>query len=202
MIRTVRNFLIKPGTPLGTMLLGTMMLGYALVSAVPVAAAPSRQANTGTITGQVLTQDNRPLPGVHLAALTQPPDAPNRTPISEFQSDSEGRYSVQVPAGQIWIRFETQDIAGQSFWGYDNLPVTIAAGQTVSGQDFRVAIRVVSEPTSVPPSVTPVIGVPPVTAPPGMPSTGFSSGLWLLPVAVLGASLFLFGVLLRFRVHS
>ena len=164
----------------------------------PAIAGPLAQAGTGTITGQVLSLDNIALPNVHLAAFAQAPSEPNRTKLGEFQSDAEGRYSVQVPAGQVWMEFETQDINGQSFWGYDNLPVDVTAGQTVSGQDFRVAIRIVSEPptpvpgqptavlpptpsaTAVPPPAVDETPVPPL---PELPTTGHGVDLLLVSLA-------------------
>ena len=137
------------------------------------AAAPAAQAGTATISGQVISLDNVPLPNVHLAAYNQPQDVANRQPLVEFQSDAQGQYSVQVPAGQIWMVFLTQDVLGQSFWGYSNKPQTVTAGQTLTGQDFIVAIRVVAAgaPTPVPPVVPPPI-VPPPAPPVGMPATG------------------------------
>jgi len=171
--------------------------------ALPATASALRQAGTGTITGQVLDLDNKPLANVHLSAFSQAQSTPNRTPLSQFQTDAQGRYSVQVPAGQIWIHFETQDINGQSWWGYDNLPVTVAAGQTVSGQDFRVAIRQVSEPpTAVPPTAVPPAATPEATVPaPGMPSSGAGPDLRLPLIAGLGLLLLLIGLVQR-RVRS
>ena len=182
MMKTFRNFWARTGV-----LLGAVILACSLASAGPAAAAPLGQAGTGTITGQVLSLDNVALPNVRLAAFAQAPNTPNRAPLAEFQSDAQGRFSIQVPAGTVWTEFLTQDIGGQSFWGYSNLPVTVAAGQTVSGQDFRVAIRVVSEPLA------------PVQPPPGMPTTGSGPEL-LLPVAgALGLLLFMFGLVQRRR---
>src|SRR3954452_11429870 len=170
MIRTIR----------ACVLLSAVILACALAYTVPAGAAPLQQAATGTLTGQVLSADNVPLADVHLAAYNQDPTTPNRTPLSEFRSDAQGRFSVQVPPGTVWLQFQTQDINGQSFWGYSNKPVNIAAGQTITGQDFVVAIRVVSEPpTAVPapavqPTTVPLPETPPAPAvtPPGMPSTG------------------------------
>ena len=114
------------------------------------------QAGTGTITGQVISLDNVPLPNVLLSAYGQDPSTPNRTPLGQVRSDAQGQYSIQVPVGTVWMQFETQDVLGQSFWGYSNKPVDVAAGQTVTGEDFVVAIRVVSEPpTAVPPTAVP-----------------------------------------------
>jgi len=195
MMRAIRNFWIRTGA-----LFGALILVCALACAGPAAAAPVEQAGTGTVTGQVLSLDNVPLPNVRLAAFNQGPSSPNRAKLGEFQSDAQGRYSAPVPAGQIWMEFETQDILGQSFWGYDNLPVTVAAGQTVSGQDFRVAIRVVSEPpTTVPPTTVPFPTAVPVL--PGMPTTGAGPDLRLPLVGGLGLLMLLFGLVQRRRAR-
>src|SRR5689334_9103935 len=132
-MNTVRNFLARSGV-----LLAALLLACAFASAGS-AAAPLGQAGTGTVTGQALSLDNIPLPNVRLAAFAQGPDTPNRTALTEFQTDAAGHYAIQVPAGTVWIEFLTQNIGGRIFWGYSNLPVNVAAGQTVSGQDFRVA---------------------------------------------------------------
>jgi len=142
-------------------LLGAVIFAFALATTGLASAGPLGQAGTGTITGQVLSLDDVALPNVHLAAFNQDPSTPNRTPLSEFQSDDQGRYSVQVPAGTVWVEVSTQVINGQPFWGYSNLPVNVAEGQTVSGQDFRIAIRVLSGPEPEP-----------VVEPVGMPRTG------------------------------
>jgi hypothetical protein len=182
-MRAVRNFWVRM-----SVVLSVVMIACAFGGAV-AAAAPLGQAATGTVTGQVLSQDNVPLPNVRLAAFAQAPNTPNRTALAEFQSDAQGRYSVEVPAGTVWIEFLTQDIRGQSFWGYSNLPVDVAAGQTVSGQDFRVAIRVVSEQQ---PAIQPPGG--PL---PGMPRTGAGTDLWLPFVGGLGLLLLLLGLVQR-----
>jgi hypothetical protein len=196
MMRAVRNFWVRAGV-----LVGAVILACALACPVPATAAPLEQAGTGTVTGQVLSLDNIGLPNVHLAAFAQAQGTPNRTKLGEFLSDAQGRYSAQVPAGPVWMEFETQDINGQSFWGYDNLPVNVAAGQTVSGQDFRVAIRVVSEPpTLVPPTLVPPTLVPPtLVPPPGMPTTGAGPDLRLPLAGGLGLLLLLVGLAQRRR---
>lgn len=195
MMRSIRNFWTRTG-----IMLSVVVLTCALAGGIPAGAAPLGQAGTGTITGQVLSLDNVPLPNVRLAAYAQAQGTPNRTPLAEFQSDAQGRYSVQVPAGRVWVEFLTQDINGQSFWGYSNLPVDISAGQTISGQDFSVAIRIVAEvPTAVVPA-TVVIPPAPVSPLPGMPRTGAGQDLALSLAAGLGLLLIVLGVASRRRV--
>jgi hypothetical protein len=211
-LRAVRNFYVRTGA-----ILGAMILAVALASGAPATAAPLGQAGTGTVTGTVTSLDNVPLAGVKLSAYNQDPSVPNRTPLVQTQSDAQGKYSVQVPAGTIWMQFETQDVLGQSFWGYSNKPIQVAAGQTVTGQDFVVAIRVVKEPptaapptatavpptaapptaTAVPPTEVPPTPMPPVT--PGMPTTGAGPDLRLPLIAVVGLLLVLAGLVQRRR---
>jgi LPXTG-motif cell wall-anchored protein len=187
MISIARNFWAATGAALLA-----IVLAFGSGSAGPAAAAPLGQAGTGTVSGQVLSADNVPLAGVRLAAFNQAPGTANRTPLAEFQSDAQGQYSVQVPAGTVWVEFLTQDIRGQSFWGYSNLPVNVAEGQTAGGQDFRVAIRVVSEPS-------PPVTVPAPVTPPGMPSTGGGFDPGLAVAGVLGLLLVALGLVTRRR---
>ena len=176
MMRTVRNFRVSTGV-----LLSTVMLAGALAYSLPAGAAPLGQTGTGTITGQVLSLNDVPLANVRLAAFAQGPSTPDRARLAEIQTDTQGRYSVQVPEGMVWVEFQTQDINGQTFWGYSNLPVNVTAGQTVSGQDFRVAIGVVSRPPSAGPF-------------PGMPTTGAGPDVWLPLAGGLGLLLLLLGL--------
>ena len=193
MMRAVRNFWVHT-----SVLLVAALLAWVLASAGTVAAAPLGQAGTGTVTGQVLSLDDVPLAAVRLAAYSEPQTNPNRVPIAEFRSDAQGQYSVDLPPGQVWMSFLTQDILGESFWGYDNLPINVVAGQTISGQDFRVAIRIVSEPQ--PPAVQPTAVPVPTQTVPGMPTTGAGPDPQLTLVGVLGLLLLAFGVALRRRV--
>jgi hypothetical protein len=188
MLKAIRKFWVRTGVLLGAALLACMP-----ASAGPVVAAPVGQAGTGTITGQVLSLDNVPLPDVRLGAFDAVP-SPDRVALAEVRSDAQGRFSVQVPAGTIWMFFFTQDIRGESFWGYSNLPVDVAAGATVSGQDFRVAIRVVSVPEPAP-APAPA----PVAPPPGMPSTGAGLDLALPLAGGIGLLLFALGLVQRRR---
>ena len=179
MMKAVSNFRICTGV-----LLGAVIFACALTCAGPATAAPLGQAGTGTITGQVLSLDDIPLANVRLAAFAQAPGAPDRTRLAEIQTDAQGRYSVQVPEGMVWVEFQTQDINGQTYWGYSNLPVNVVAGQTVSGQDFRVAVGVVSRP----------VGTGPF---PGMPTTGAGAGMWMPLAGGLGLLMLLFGLVQR-----
>jgi hypothetical protein len=185
MMIAVRKQLVRTGV-----LLGVVVFALGLAGGAPAGAAPLGQAGTGTIMGQVLSLDNVPLPNVRLAAYAQAPGTPNRTALAEFRSDAQGRYSIEVPTGQVWVEFLTQDIGGQSFWGYSNVAVDVAAGQTISGHDFRVALRVVSEPPAVSPPA-------PVSPPPGMPTTGAGPDLGLSLAGALGLLLLFFGLTLR-----
>ena len=144
----------------------------------------------------MISENDVPLPNVKLAAFAQAPGTPDRVKLADVQSDARGQYSVQVPPGQVWMEFLTQDILGQSFWGYDNLPVNVVAGQTIPDQNFVVAIRVVSEPE---PAATAVPA--PTVAPPGMPTTGAGTSSLLLPAIAFGVMLMLLGLLQRRRAR-
>ena len=178
-MRTIRKFQVSAGV-----LLSAVLVACALASSPPAGAAPLGQAGTGTITGQVLSLNDSPLANVRLAAFAQAPGAPDRTRLAEFQTDAQGRYSVQVPEGMVWVEFQTQDINGQTYCGYSNLPVNVAAGQTVSGQDFRVAVGVVARPGGTGPF-------------PGMPTTGAGPNLWVPLAGGLGLLLLMLGLVQR-----
>lgn len=170
------------------------------VAAHPAGLPPSQA--TATLTGQVRSANNQPLAGVRLAAFTQPGTTIDRQPAASIQTDAEGRYSVSVPAGPIWMNVLTQDISGQSFWGYDREPVNVVAGTTLADQDFVIAIRVVSvpaPPTVAPPAPTPVPPTPAPTAvvePVGMPASGQPGPVPAWPLLLL-AGLIGTGLVLR-----
>jgi hypothetical protein len=174
----------------GSRWIAVVSLLVGLIAALGSTAAAA-QATT-TISGLVLSLDDVPLAGVRLAAYTQPNTVPDRQPVATTQTDATGRYTMQVPAGQIWIGVLTQDIVGQSIWGYDNTPLNITAGVPLTAADFRVAIRVL--PTPAPP--TPLPPAPPPVEPPGMPTTGAAPGAPWAALA-LGGALLLGGLALR-----
>ncbi|MEO5952557.1 MAG: hypothetical protein ABIQ44_08855, partial [Chloroflexia bacterium] len=94
MMKTVRNLWVRTRVLLGIVILACAFAG---AGAGAASAAPLGQAATGTITGQVLSLDDVALPNVKLAAFAQAPGTPNRLQLGQFESDAQGRYSVQVP---------------------------------------------------------------------------------------------------------
>jgi hypothetical protein len=188
--------LIRSGRAVLAALFLALTLGVGLM---PVHAAPPAQAGA-TISGQVRSAQGEGLPNVKMAVYTEANTSVNRQPVASFQSGADGRYSVQVPAGTIWVAFLTQDYGGLSYWGYDYTPIAVTAGVNQSNVDFVVALRVVSTPqpaptaTAVPPPPTPL---PPAPTPtpyvePGMPTAGGgATPLW--PLLALGGLLLLFG---------
>jgi hypothetical protein len=194
-MREVRDSWIRTGV-----LLAAIIVACAFASAGPAAASNLQQAGTGTITGRVISENDVPLPNVKLAAFAQAPGTPDRVKLADVQSDARGQYSVQVPPGQVWMEFLTQDILGRSFWGYDNLPVNVVAGQTIPDQNFVVAIRVVTEPE---PAATAIPAPAPTMAPPppGMPTTGAGASLLLLPAIAFGVMLVLLGLMQHRRAR-
>ncbi len=155
------------------------------------------QANlplVATISGNVTSLDGVPLGGVNIVAndqrdtgvrQTAPPPVLNAT-----MTDAAGNYSLQVPAGTIWLTLK----AGAA-WGYQLNPINVTAGQNLTGTDFKAAIRVLPRTdfptaTAVPlPTATPVpqSNVSPAVGSIGMPRTGHNdlTGWGLLIAASL-----------------
>jgi hypothetical protein len=143
--------------------------------------------DSATIRGQVVSLDNVPLSGITIAAYDQPNTTSNRTPLTQTTTGADGRYSLTVPPGTIWVAMLTAER-----WGYDYTPISVKAGDVVENVIFVPAVRVLpaGEPTATAapaPAATPT----PIVAPPGMPTTGIPSTSAGLPVAlaVFGAIL-------------
>ncbi len=195
----------------------------------------SNQPLVATISGRVTSVDGVPLGGVNIIANARQDTGVRQTApppiLSATVTDVDGNYSLQVPAGTIWLTMKTG-----AAWGYQLVPLNITAGQKVINADFKAAIRVLprtefptatvmavdtataapatatavpATATAVPPTAT---AVPPTaTATPqsnvngtiGMPSTGNAdgAGLWLLLIGV-GLLLVLGGRTLAVRRHS
>ncbi len=162
-----------------------------------------------TMKGRVTSLDGVPLGGINIVAngqqdtgvrqVQQPPT------LRATVTDADGTYTLPVPAGQIWLTLKSGAV-----WGYQLKPVTISAGETVTGADFVAAVRVLDRsafptatavpaptaPASPISNVSPQLGV-------GMPSTGHEADdrLWLA-LAVLGVLAVGGGVLARsVRLH-
>jgi len=173
-------------------------------------AEQANQPLVATISGRVTSVDGVPLGGLNILANDRQDTGVRQTApppiLSATVSDVDGNYSLQVPAGTIWLTLKTG-----AAWGYQLVPLNISAGQKVTNADFKAAIRVLPRSefptaTAVPPA--PATAVPPATAtavppsatpvPPsatpvpqssvggvvgiGMPSTGSPTAptLWLL----------------------
>ena len=167
---------------------------------VPGALGARAADDTATIRGQVVSLDNVPLSGITIAAYDQPNTTPNRTPVAQTSTGADGRFSLTVPPGTIWVAMLTAER-----WGYDYTPISVKAGDVVENVIFVPAVRVLpaGSPTA---TAVPATTPPPVVAPPGMPTTGAPSSptAGLLPVlAVLGALLLgLGGLILRGARHT
>jgi hypothetical protein len=167
-----------------------------LVLALLLAGGLSARAagDTATIRGQVVSLDNVPLSGITIAAYDQSNTTANRTPLTQTSTGADGRYSLNVPPGTIWVAMLTAER-----WGYDYTPISVKAGDVVDNVIFVPAIRVLpaGEPTAtVPPA--PVATPAPVVAPPGMPTTGAPPAGLPLILVVAGALLLCFaGLALR-----
>jgi hypothetical protein len=142
--------------------------------------------DTATIQGQVISLDNVPLSGITIAAYDQPNTTPNRTPLTQTSTGADGRFSLTVPPGTIWVAMLTAER-----WGYDYTPISVKAGDVVENVIFVPAIRVLpgGAPTATA-GPAPVATATPAVAPPGMPTTGAP------PVAGLPLVLAVFGALL------
>ena len=158
-----------------------LVLALLLVPGTPGARAAD---DTATIRGQVVSLDNVPLSGITIAAYDQPNTTPNRTPLAQTSTGADGRFSLTVPPGTIWVAMLTAER-----WGYDYTPISVKAGDVVENVIFVPAVRVL--PTESPAAnAVPATTPPPVVAPPGMPTTGApaNSAAGLPPLlAVLGA---------------
>ncbi|MDQ2807150.1 MAG: carboxypeptidase-like regulatory domain-containing protein [Chloroflexota bacterium] len=190
-------------------------------------ATEENQPLVATISGQVTSVDGVPLGGVNIIANDRQDTGVRQVApppiLSATVTDGDGNYSLQVPAGTIWLTMKTG-----AAWGYQLVPINITAGEKVSKADFKAAVRVlprtefptetaVPQPTAPPATATEIpaataTAVPaPATATPqsnvngniGMPSTGNpdGAGLWLLLIGV-GLLLVLGGRTLAIRRHS
>lgn len=143
--------------------------------------------DTATIRGQVVSLDNVPLSGITIAAYDQPNTTPNRTPLTQTSTGADGRFSLTVPPGTIWVAMLTAER-----WGYDYTPISVKAGDVVENVVFVPAVRVLpaGEPTATA-APAPVVTPTPGGTPPGMPTTGappIAAGLAVV-LAVCGAIL-------------
>jgi hypothetical protein len=100
--------------------------------------AGANLAGRATVSGQVRDNRDQPLPGIRVEISNEPPSTPNRRILAAVITDGAGRYRAPVPAGLVWVTVPTQRV-GLSYWGYDYAPVNVAAGDTLSGVDFRLA---------------------------------------------------------------
>lgn len=147
------------------------ILPFLVLALLPAGGRPAQAADdTATIRGQVISLDNVPLSGITVAAYDQPNTAPNRTPLAQTSTGADGRFSLTVPPGTIWVAMLTAER-----WGYDYTPISVKAGEVVENVVFVPAVRVLpaGAPTATAgpaPTATPV----PAAPPPGMPTTGAS----------------------------
>jgi hypothetical protein len=146
-------------------------------------------ADTATIRGQVVSLDNVPLSGITVAAYDQPNTTPNRTPLTQTTTGADGRYSLTVPPGTIWVAMLTAER-----WGYDYTPISVKAGEVVDNVIFVPAVRVLPAGAPTATAVPAPVATPtPVVAPPGMPTTGTPSPPAGLPLVLVIFSAILLG---------
>jgi hypothetical protein len=157
---------------------------------LPVARPTRTVPLVASVSGRVTDLDGVPLGGMTVYAteaqdtgvkqIVGPPT------LSATTTDADGHYTLQIPAGEIWLGIKT----GAS-WGYQRNPRTVQAGQSFTERDFVVAIRTGVQ--YIPPTSTPtgnvggIVGGNPGPSP-GMPVTGqpaLSPWPGLLVVALL-----------------
>jgi hypothetical protein len=166
-------------------------------------APTSSEPLVATMSGRVTSQDGVPLGGINIIAndraVTGVKQAPQAPALNAAVTAADGTYTLSVPAGQIWLKVQSG-----SAWGYQLNPVNVNAGDTITGADFVVAIRVLGRsnfpaPATVPtPSsdVSPSIGV-------GMPQTGQGDADYLgLALASLGMITAVAGAVLTLRSRA
>ena len=158
-------------------------------------AAEDNQPLVATISGRVISMDGVALGGVNIIANDRQDTGVRQTApppvLSATVTDGNGNYSLQVPAGTIWLTLKTG-----AAWGYQLVPLNITAGQTVTAADFRVTIRILPRTefptatavpaTTVPATATPLpqANVGGVVGTIGMPSTGNPAGADLWPLLI------------------
>jgi hypothetical protein len=121
--------------------------------------------------------------------------------FSATSTDAAGHYTLQIPAGQVWVGIKTS-----AAWGYQQKPRAVTAGDSFADGDFIVAIRTGAQyvpPTSTPlalPTSTPIVNTGGVTSPePGMPTTGQPDTNGWPALLAVGLLALLAGGLLRGR---
>jgi hypothetical protein len=164
---------------------------------LPVANPPVSVPLVANVTGRVTDLDGVPLGGMTIyatnALATGVKQVKGPPTFSATRTDGNGRYTLQLPAGEIWLGIKTG--AG---WGYQQKPRTVQAGDNLTDGDFIVAIRTGAQ--YFPPTSTPtgnVGGV--VSPPPGMPVTGQPADSAWPALLIVGLLALLAGGILRGR---
>jgi hypothetical protein len=172
---------------------------------LPVSPARETVPLVAHVTGQVRDLDGVPLGGMAIyatnALATGLKQVKGPPILSATQTDAAGHYSLDLPAGEVWLGIKTG--AG---WGYQQKPRQVQAGDNFTDGDFVVAIRTGAQyfpPTATPaaaPTSTPTGNVGPIISPPpGMPVTG-QPDLSVWPALLVAGLLALFsGAILRGR---
>jgi len=123
------------------------MKTFIMVFAIVLAQSPSqiRQAQTGVMTGQLLSPSGNPAAGVRVSAMSAPnPKDPTGggVLVSLAETDSAGKFRLEnIPPGDYYIHAGLLD-APNYYPGVDSIQaakaVSIAAGAVVENLDFKV----------------------------------------------------------------
>ena len=172
---------------------------------LPVSPTTESPPLVARVTGQVRDLDGVPLGGMAIyatnALATGLKQVKGPPIFSATRTDADGRYTLDLPAGEIWLGIKTG--AG---WGYQQKPRQVQAGDNFSDGDFVVAIRTGAQyfpPTATPaaaPTSTPTGNVGPIISPPpGMPVTGQPADSAWPALLLVGLLALLAGGILRGR---
>jgi hypothetical protein len=175
---------------------------------LPVNPARETVPLVARISGQVRDLDGVPLGGMAIyatnALATGLKQVPGPPIFSATQTGADGRYTLDLPAGAVWVGIKT----GAS-WGYQQKPRQVQAGDSFTDGDFVVAIRTGAQyfpPTATPaaaPTSTPTGNVGPIISPPpGMPVTGQPADSAWPALLLAGLLALLAGGFLRGRAAS
>jgi hypothetical protein len=168
---------------------------------LPVSPAKETVPLVARVTGQVRDLDGVPLGGMAIyatnALATGLKQVKGPPILSATHTDAAGRYTLDLPAGEVWLGIKTG--AG---WGYQQKPRQVQAGDNFTDGDFVVAIRTGAQyfpPTATPVS-TPTGNVGPIISPPpGMPVTGQPADSAWPALLIVGLLALLAGGILRGR---
>ncbi|HLM56413.1 MAG TPA: carboxypeptidase regulatory-like domain-containing protein [Pyrinomonadaceae bacterium] len=161
-------------------------LSRALIFSLAALSAPAAAAQTTTplraeapssVTGRV-TDGERGLPGLTVAIFSTGPESRNR-PVARARTDAEGQYRLTgVPPGRYVVAPSAPTYVMRDVMGFPpGKQLTLAAGETVDGVDFRLERGGVITGRVTDADGNPIVGetiqLTPAEVDPRTPSPGF-----------------------------